>query len=123
MVHHPSESGSEQVSQEEDVDCDYIRADLAELFERQNLTRDENRPAAVARRRKTNQWTVCEIVADLFDLDTFAECGSLVVAAQRQRRALEDLLKRSPADGMISGVRQINRHLFEDPNNRGCYSI
>ena len=64
-----------------------------------------------------------EIVADLFDLDTLVECGPLIVAAQRRRRALEDLLKSSPADGMISGVGQINHHLFEDPNNRGCYSI
>lgn len=120
MVLDPSASGSEQVSQEEDVDLDHIRADLAELFERRNLTRDENRPVAVARRRKTNQRTARENVADLFDPDTFVEYGPLVVAAQRRRRSIEDLLKRSPADGMIAGVGQINRHLFDDPHNRAA---
>ena len=120
MSLHPSEIGGEEAFQEEDVDLDHIRPDLAELFERRSLTRDENRPDAIARRRKTNQRTVRENVADLFDPDTFVEYGPLVVAAQRRRRPLEDLLKRSPADGMVAGVGQINRNLFDDPHNRAA---
>ena len=44
-------------AEEEDVDLDHIRPDLAELIARHAITLDENRPASVERRRKTNQRT------------------------------------------------------------------
>ncbi|MEM7749034.1 MAG: biotin carboxylase N-terminal domain-containing protein, partial [Pseudomonadota bacterium] len=116
----PSDDGGEESAAEDDIDLDHIRPDLAELLQRRALTRDDNRPDAVARRRKTNQRTVRENVADLFDPETFVEYGPLVVAAQRQRRSMDDLVKRSPADGMIAGVGQINSELFPDPDNRAA---
>ncbi len=103
---------------EVEVDLDYIRPDLAEVIERHALTLDAARPDAVARRRKTGQRTARENIADLCDSDTFVEYGSLVIAAQRQRRSLEDLVKNTPADGMIAGIGQVNGHLFDDSKAR-----
>ncbi|HEV8714580.1 MAG TPA: biotin carboxylase N-terminal domain-containing protein, partial [Candidatus Binatia bacterium] len=103
---------------EVEVDLDHIRPDLAEVVERQALTLDAARPEAVARRRKTGQRTARENVTDLCDPDTFIEYGSLVIAAQRQRRSLEDLIKNTPADGMIAGIGQVNGHLFDDSKAR-----
>ncbi len=110
----------EAVVATETLDLDIIRPDLAEVLARRALTRDEKRPEFVARRRKTKQRTVRENVEDLVDAGTFVEYGPLVVAAQRQRRGLEDLLARSPADGLVTGVGRINGHLFEDPAARAA---
>ncbi|MBS0275327.1 MAG: carbamoyl-phosphate synthase large subunit, partial [Proteobacteria bacterium] len=65
---------------EEAIDLDDIRPDLAELYKRRDYLKDENRPEAVARRRKTGQRTVRENVEDLCDPDSFVEYSSLVVA-------------------------------------------
>ena len=59
----PAEIDAHDVAEEEDVDLDHIRPDLAELIERHAITLDENRPASVERRRKTNQRTARENVA------------------------------------------------------------
>ena len=89
------------------------RADLAEVDRRHELTRDAARPEAVARRRKTRQRTARENVADLCDPGSFVEYGSLVIAAQRQRRSLEDLITNTPADGLIAGIGRVNGELFD----------
>lgn len=102
----------------DDVDLDHIRPDLAEIVARQNKTLDAARPDAVARRRKTGQRTARENVEDLCDSGTFVEYGALVLAAQRRRRSLEDLIDKTPADGMITGVGSINGDLFGDPHSR-----
>jgi acetyl/propionyl-CoA carboxylase alpha subunit/acetyl-CoA carboxylase carboxyltransferase component len=103
---------------EMEVDLDHIRLDLGEVVERHSLTLDAARPEAVARRRKTGQRTARENVTELCDPGTFFEYGSLVIAAQRQRRSLEDLIKNTPADGMIAGIGQVNGQLFDDSKAR-----
>jgi acetyl/propionyl-CoA carboxylase alpha subunit/acetyl-CoA carboxylase carboxyltransferase component len=103
---------------EEEVDLDEIRPDLARIVERRAYTLDENRPNAVARRRAKAQRTARENVEDLCDPGTFVEYGPLAVAAQAARRSLEELLEKSPADGMITGVGSINGALFDEPANR-----
>lgn len=108
----PENIASDIVAIDEDVDLDDIRPDLAELFARHAVTRDENRPEAVARRRKTNQRTARENIAQLVDKDSFVEYGSLAVAAQRRRRKLDDLIKNTPADGLICGVATVNAEHF-----------
>src|SRR5690606_30112274 len=35
---------------------------------------------------------------------SFVEYGPVVIAAQRRRRALDDLIARTPADGLVAGV-------------------
>ena len=116
----PVEGAGEASAEIDTVDLDRIRPDLAEMLARRALTRDEKRPDAVARRRKTKQRTVRENVDDLVDPGTFVEYGPLTVAAQRRRRGLEDLLTRSPADGLITGVGRINGDLFGDPDSRAA---
>ncbi|HTJ46370.1 MAG TPA: carboxyl transferase domain-containing protein [Kofleriaceae bacterium] len=83
-----------------------------ELERRLAATRDEQRPEAVARRRKTGQRTARENVEDLIDAGTFVEYGALALAAQRSTRSLDDLIKASPADGIICGVGAVNGDRF-----------
>jgi acetyl/propionyl-CoA carboxylase alpha subunit/acetyl-CoA carboxylase carboxyltransferase component len=104
----PAEVDGDQVEEKTSVDLDHIRPDLAELIARHANTLDANRPASVERRRKTNQRTVRENIAQLVDAGSFVEYGSLAVAAQRRRRDLDDLIKNTPADGLITGVATIN---------------
>ena len=92
----------------EAVDLDAIRPDLAEVLRRQSLTRDEERPAAVARRRKVGLRTARENLADLCDPDSFEEYGSLVIAAQRSRRSVQELIEQTPADGLVGGIGRVN---------------
>lgn len=101
-----------------DVDLDAIRPDLAEVVDRQGNTLDENRPEAIARRRKTNQRTARENIEDLIDPGSFSEYGSLVVAARRKRMSREELWKKTPADGMIAGLARINGDAFDDAEAR-----
>lgn len=108
----PAELDAHDVTEEEDVDLDHIRPDLAELIERHAMTLDENRPASVERRRKTNQRTARENIAQLVDEGSFVEYGSLAIAAQRRRRAVDDLIRNTPADGLISGVATVNAEKF-----------
>ncbi|MEH2522431.1 carboxyl transferase domain-containing protein [Bradyrhizobium sp. AZCC 2176] len=108
----PAEIDAHDVTEEEDVDLDHIRADLAELIERHAITLDENRPASVERRRKTNQRTARENIAQLVDEGSFVEYGSLAIAAQRRRRTVDDLIRNTPADGLISGVATVNAEKF-----------
>jgi acetyl/propionyl-CoA carboxylase alpha subunit/acetyl-CoA carboxylase carboxyltransferase component len=98
----------------QDVDLDRVRPDLQEVVERHALGFDAARPDAVARRRKTGQRTVRENINDLCDPDTFVEYGPLVIAAQRRRRTIEDLIKNTPADGMVAGIGRVNGDLFEE---------
>jgi acetyl-CoA carboxylase carboxyltransferase component/biotin carboxyl carrier protein len=103
---------------DDEVDLDQIRDDLAYIVERHELVLDANRPRAVERRRATGHRTARENVAHLVDDGSFVEYGPMVVAAQKSRRSMEDLLVRSPADGLITGVGSINGDLFDDPVNR-----
>ncbi len=99
-----------------------IRPDLAEVLDRQRRTTDTARPDAVARRRRTGQRTAHENIADLVDDGSFVEYGSLVVAAQRRRRSVEDLIEKTPADGLIGGLASINAELF-GPDDSRCIVV
>ncbi len=98
----------------EELDLDRIRPDLAEVLERHGFGLDDARPEAVERRRKTGQRTARENIEDLCDEGTFAEYGSLVIAAQRRRRDLDDLIRRTPGDGMVCGLGRVNGERFGD---------
>jgi len=95
-----------------------VRPDLAEVEQRHAQTRDAARPDAVARRRQTAQRTARENVDDLCDPGTFVEYGPLVIAAQRRRRPVEELIERTPADGLVAGIGRVNGHLFDEPRSR-----
>jgi len=85
-----------------------VRADLQRLIDREQYLHDAARPEAVARRRARGQRTARENVADLCDAGSFIEYGALAVAAQRTRRSMQDLMRNTPADGMITGIGTIN---------------
>jgi len=89
------------------VDLDEVRHDLAEVRERHEIGLDHRRPDAVARRRARGQRTARENVADLVDEGSFVEYAPLVVAAQRRRRSLQELIERTPADGLVGGIGTI----------------
>lgn len=108
----PIDATDHDIEQAEAVDLDALRPDLQEVVARHAIGLDENRPQAVERRRKSGQRTIRENIADLCDPDSFSEYGALALAAQRQRRSLEDLIQRSPADGLVAGLGSINGHLF-----------
>ncbi|MBR1178922.1 biotin/lipoyl-binding protein [Bradyrhizobium sp. KB893862 SZCCT0404] len=112
MYLEPLDVAADHSATEADVDLDHIRPDLAELIARQANTLDANRPASVERRRNTNQRTARENVAQLVDDGSFMEYGSLAIAAQRRRRKLDDLIKNTPADGLVMGVATVNAEKF-----------
>src|SRR3954466_7142908 len=82
--------------------------DLGELLRRRALTEDEARPDAVARRHERGGRTARENVADLIDPGSWVEYGRYAIAAQRDRRALEDLIAATPGDGLIAGTARVN---------------
>jgi len=83
------------------------RADLAAVRERHEVGLDAARPEAVARRHKRGQRTARENLADLLDEGSFVEYGPLLFAAQEQRRTREELIARTPADGLVGGIGKI----------------
>jgi len=95
-----------------------LRADLREAIARHAFTLDANRPDAVAKRHALGLRTARENIAELCDADTFIEYGALAIAAQRSRRELDDLVKNTPADGMVTGIGSINRELFGEERSR-----
>ena len=89
-----------------------LRPDLREVLERHAVTLDAARPEAVAKRHALGLRTARENVDDLVDAGSFSEYGALAYAAQRSRRSLDDLIKNTPADGLVTGIGNINGALF-----------
>src|ERR1039457_1166708 len=114
-----------------------MRADLAETLRRRKLIQDESRgevvaappsPApptsrenlaapradesrgeVVAARHSAARRTARENLAALCDDGSFVEYGGLAIAAQRGRRTVDDLVQRTPADGLIAGRSEERR--------------
>ena len=103
---------------DDDLDPDRVRADLAELFLRRGLLTDAGRPDVVARRHAQGRRTARENIVDLCDAGSFAEYGGFAIAAQRRRRSVEELVERTPADGLIGGTARVNGDRFADDRSR-----
>jgi acetyl-CoA carboxylase carboxyltransferase component len=84
------------------------REDLEALLRRRALTEDAARPDAVAKRRERGGRTARENVEDLIDPGSWVEYGRFAIAAQRARRTEEDLMARTPADGLVAGTARID---------------
>ncbi|PUE58038.1 biotin carboxylase [Limnohabitans sp. 2KL-17] len=84
------------------------RADLAKLQARLSFTQDALRPDAVAKRHALGLRTARENITDLCDTGSFVEYGALAVAAQSRRRTADDLMRNTPADGMVTGIGCVN---------------
>ena len=85
---------------------------LDELLARRALTEDSARPEKVARRHAAGGRTARENVADLVDEGSFVEYGRFITAAQEQRRSVEELIRSTPADGLVGGTATVNAALF-----------
>ena len=107
-----------RAAEAEEIDLDHVRPDLAEYFERRAMTLDDKRPDAVARRRKTNQRTARQNLDDLVDPGSFIEWGAFAIASQRTRRTIDDLVEKTPADGLITGIGRVNGALFGPDKSR-----
>lgn len=99
------------------------RKELKELRERIARGSDAARPEAVARRRKKGFRTARENLADLLCDGPFVEYGALAVAAQRQRRDYEELQRETPADGVITGIGEVNSQYFPSAQSRTALVI
>ncbi|MFI7407503.1 carboxyl transferase domain-containing protein [Streptomyces sp. NPDC049627] len=97
---------------EERQDPDAPRADLEEVRARKRFGDDAERPEMVARRHAEGRRTARENIADLCDPGSFIEYGGLAIAAQRSRRSLDDLIRRTPADGLVGGVGTVGADRF-----------
>jgi len=84
-----------------------IRPELQEFLDRAALLRDEARPEAVARRHAAGQRTARENVEDLCDDGSFVEYGAFAYAAQTKRRPVDELIRQTPADGMVTGIGRV----------------
>ena len=85
---------------------------LEEFRQRLAYTEDAQRPEAVARRHAQGMRTARENIADLCDAGSFVEYGALAIAAQRRRRSVDDLVRNTPADGMVTGIGSVNGKEF-----------
>jgi acetyl-CoA carboxylase carboxyltransferase component len=117
-VVEPGDRGSEPAEVTDAFDVDHVRADLAEVFARRELLTDAGRPDVVARRHEQGRRTARENIDDLCDPGSFTELGGFAIAAQRRRRSVEELIERTPADGLVGGTARVNGDRFADDRAR-----
>jgi acetyl-CoA carboxylase carboxyltransferase component len=84
-----------------------VRADLRLVRERHEIGLDAARGEAVERRHEHGRRTARENLAELLDEDSFVEYGPLLFAAQERRRSREELIARTPADGLVAGLGKV----------------
>jgi acetyl/propionyl-CoA carboxylase alpha subunit/acetyl-CoA carboxylase carboxyltransferase component len=107
-----AEAGDGEAVSSDPVDLDTPRADHAEIEARRALGLDDARGEAVAKRHGTGRRTARENIADLVDPGSFVEYGALTIAAQSRRRSEDDLVRNTPADGIVTGTATVNAALF-----------
>ncbi|PCI67126.1 MAG: hypothetical protein COB38_09735 [Gammaproteobacteria bacterium] len=95
-----------------------IRADLDEVIKRHQRTLDVSRTYAVKKRHAKGMSTARENIANLLDKNSFNEYGALLLAGQRRRFNEDELIEKSPADGLVVGTGSINNQIFSDDKSR-----
>jgi acetyl-CoA carboxylase carboxyltransferase component/biotin carboxyl carrier protein len=118
IVIEAGDGGQDAAQAIAEMDLDAIRPDLAEAIARHAYGLDANRPDAVARRHGRGHRTARENVADLVDPDSLVEYGPLIIAAQRRRRSVQDLMEKTSGDGMVAGIGTVNGALFPHERTR-----
>jgi acetyl-CoA carboxylase carboxyltransferase component len=108
IIEPGNHDGDEASAEKPPADPDELRDDLRAVIERHAIGLDEARPDAVARRHERGHRTARENLDDLVDEGTFVEYGPLIFAAQEQRRSKQELIERTPADGLVAGVGDID---------------
>jgi acetyl-CoA carboxylase carboxyltransferase component len=84
------------------------REDLRLVRERHQIGLDAARAEAVEHRHSHGRRTARENLADLLDEGSLIEYGPLLFAAQERRRSREELIARTPADGLVGGLGRID---------------
>ncbi len=84
------------------------RDDLSAVRSRHEQTLDSARPDAVTKRHASGRRTARENLSDLVDQGSFVEYGPLMFAAQEGRRSRQELIERTPADGLVAGVGDVD---------------
>jgi acetyl-CoA carboxylase carboxyltransferase component len=107
VVIEPREHDEAGDLQQAEVDLDRVRPDLDEAIRRHRIGSDSYRREATERRHADGRRTARENIADLVDDGSFVEYGALVIAAPRRRRSLDDLIERTPADGLVAGTATV----------------
>lgn len=77
---------------------------LEELARRRQLTHDDGRPDAVDATHARGRLTVREKVSALVAKGTFTEIGGLTIAGRLWLESEEELARKTPADGVITGT-------------------
>lgn len=95
-----------------------VRPDLDEVQRRHQLGLDDERKEAVAKRHGQGRLTARENINLLIDEGSLVEYGPTVIAAQRRRRSLDDLISKTPADGLVGGLASINGSMFSGHDSR-----
>jgi acetyl-CoA carboxylase carboxyltransferase component len=102
-----SRDGASAAQHEPSDHTDDRREDLEQVRQRHELTLDPARPDAVAKRHASGRRTARENLDELLDEGTFVEYGPLMFAAQERRRSKQELIERTPADGLVAGVGDV----------------
>ncbi len=113
-----SDELGQSTTEQDQINIDYIRPDLEELFNCKSKTLDAARPKAVDKRHQRGGRMARENINDLLDEGSFQEYGSLTLAAQRRRRSQKELIELSPADGLVAGTGSINGDKFSEDKSR-----
>ena len=93
---------------------------LTELNRRLSKTLDDERDQARKKRHDKGYRTARENLEDLVDPDSFNEYGQLAVAAQRSRRDYDELQTETAADGIITGLCNINKEEVGEASSQAC---
>jgi acetyl/propionyl-CoA carboxylase alpha subunit/acetyl-CoA carboxylase carboxyltransferase component len=118
MTLAPADAALAAANEAAETAPDRIRPDLQAVYDRRALTLDAARPEAIARRHAAGGRSARENVADLCDPGSFIEYGAFAVAAQSRRRSHDDLVRNTPADGMLAGIGTVNAALFGPERSR-----
>ncbi|MGI4812371.1 MAG: carboxyl transferase domain-containing protein [Janthinobacterium lividum] len=116
------EPAQRAAADESAADLDTLRPALAEVLERHRWTLDERRPKAIEKRRVRGQRTARENVDDLLDAGSTIEYAPLGIAQQRSTRTLDDLVRNTPADGIVIQVGSVNGAHFA-PEQARCMAM
>lgn len=111
-IDHSVESSNSSQAKRESDEAQQDSSVLAALRARIDKTLDRSRPEAVERRHAKGYKTARENLALLCDQKSFVEYGQLAIAAQRQRLSYEELQSTTAADGIITGIGDVNQELF-----------
>ena len=104
-------------AEEDRLDLDSPRPDLAEVIRRRALTTDQSRERQTEKRHGQGGRTARENIYDLADEGTFVQYGSLAVG-QGLHGSIDELLDYAPSDGLVMGLGHVNGDKFKESRSR-----